>query len=140
MLSKFMAKLDKKILLLVVEDEVILLNALKDRLVTEGFEVLTAADGGEGLKLALANHPNLILLDLLMPKIDGLTMLKNLQKDAWGAKAEVIILTNVKDMTTEGQKLNIGLTFNRHYDYLLKIDWSLDEVVAKIKQKLGLTA
>jgi DNA-binding response OmpR family regulator len=133
-----MANLEKKNLLLVVEDEVILLKTLTDRLMSEGFNVLTATDGGEGLKLALANHPDLILLDLLMPKVDGLTMLQNLQKDDWGARAKVIILTNVKDMTNEGSKLNVGLTFSHSYEYLLKTDWSLDDVVLKIKKKLGL--
>ncbi|MFA4942820.1 MAG: response regulator [Patescibacteria group bacterium] len=132
-----MTKLNKKILLLVVEDEIILLNVLKERLMAEGFDVITALDGGEGLKLALAQHPDLILLDLLMPRVDGLMMLKSLRKDRWGAKANIIILTNVKDVDNEGGKLNIGLALGGSCEYMLKTNWSLDDVVARIKKKLG---
>ena len=71
-----MNKLNQKILILVVEDEEILAKTLQDKLVSEGFEVLKAYDGVEGLKLATNEHPDLILLDLLMPKMDGMGMLK----------------------------------------------------------------
>ena len=91
-----MDKINKKIVLLIVEDEKILSDTLEEKLVSEGFEVLKAIDGEEGLKLALDSHPNLILLDLLMPKVDGITMLKKLRKDTWGERANVIILTNVE--------------------------------------------
>ena len=60
-----MIKLSKKILLLIVEDEIILADTLEEKLKSEGFEVIKAYNGEEGLNIALTKHPNLILLDLL---------------------------------------------------------------------------
>ena len=62
-----MNEVNKKILILVIEDETILANALKEKLENEGFKVSSAYDGAEGLALALQEHPDLILLDLLIP-------------------------------------------------------------------------
>jgi two-component system response regulator MprA len=129
-----MVKLNKKILILVVEDEVIIARTLEERLMAEGFDVIKGSDGDEGLKLALSEHPDLILLDLLMPRVDGLTMLKNLRGDSWGAGAAVIILTNVSDLNKVAEGMKAGL--DGTYEYLVKSNWSLDEVVSKIKQKL----
>lgn len=128
--------LNKKILLLIVEDEKILINTLEEKLVSEGFEVLKASDGGEGLKLALSKHPDLILLDLLMPKVDGLTMLKELRKDSWGKNASVIILTNVESSDKVAETASLG--FGNMFEYMLKTNWSLDEMVSRIKEKLQL--
>jgi DNA-binding response OmpR family regulator len=129
-----MIKLGKKILILVVEDEEIQSRVLTEKLAGEGFDVLQAFDGEEGLRLSLAEHPDLILLDLVMPKIDGLTMLKKLRGDSWGAKATVMILSNISDPATvsEGMSADLGGT----YEYLVKTNWSLDDVIARIKQKL----
>ena len=129
-----MDKNNKKILILVVEDEKILSDTLKERLVNEGFNVINAFDGLEGFNLAITEHPDLILLDLLLPKVDGLSMLKKLREDAWGAHAKVIILTNVSDPTkvAEGMKVGVGDV----YEYLVKTNWSLDYVVARIKKRL----
>ncbi len=131
-----MEKLDKKIVLLIVEDEKILANTLEDKLISEGFDVLKASDGDEGLKLALDNHPNLILLDLLMPKIDGITMLKELRKDSWGARAAVIILTNVESSDKISESLDTS--FGNVFEYMLKTNWSLEDIVARIKERLNL--
>ena len=128
-----MSKHNKKIIL-VVEDEEILTRTLKDKLEEESFNVLVAANGEIGLQLALKEHPDLILLDLLMPKVDGLTMLKKLREDSWGAKANVIILTNVSDPDKVSEGMNIGP--GGTYEYLIKSNWSLDDVVARVKQKL----
>lgn len=129
-----MNKLDKKMLLLVVEDEKILAKTLVEKLVSEGFEVISALDGGEGLKLALDKHPNLILLDLLLPKVDGITMLQELHKDAWGKSASVIILTNVESSDKIAQTLDTG--FGNVFEYMLKTDWSLEDIVNRIKERL----
>ncbi|HEY5588140.1 MAG TPA: response regulator [Candidatus Paceibacterota bacterium] len=128
--------LNKKILLLIVEDEKMLASTLEEKLVSEGFEVLKASDGGEGLKLALDNHPNLILLDLLMPKVDGITMLKELRKDPWGARASVIILTNLESSDKISETLDIG--FGNVFEYMLKTNWSLEDIVSRIKERLDL--
>lgn len=128
---------DKKLKILIIEDEKILSDSLEEKLLSEGFEVFKGFDGEEGLKLALANHPDLILLDILMPKVDGITMLRGLRKDSWGAHAAVIILTNVSDASKVAEVLASGFAdIDDTYEYLVKTDWSLDAIVAKIKQRL----
>jgi DNA-binding response OmpR family regulator len=132
-----MTKINKKILILVVEDEKVLIDTLEEKLVSEGFDVTKAYDGDEGLKLALAEHPDLILLDILMPKVDGLVMLKKLREDSWGKYANVMILTNVKDTNTiaDSMEIELGGTGNT-YEYIVKTDWSLESIIARIKNKL----
>jgi DNA-binding response OmpR family regulator len=127
---------NKKLVLLIVEDEKILANTLEEKLISEGFDVLKASDGGEGLKLALDKHPNLILLDLLMPKIDGITMLKELRKDSWGSRAAVIILTNVESSDKISESLDTG--FGNVFEYILKTNWSLEDIASRIKERLNL--
>ncbi len=70
--------------ILVVEDDVPELNALRDKFTREGFSILTAKNGEEGLAIALREHPDLILLDIIMPVMDGITMLVKLREDSWG--------------------------------------------------------
>lgn len=119
--------------ILVVEDESALSSALKDKLTREGFEVTVAKDGQEGLSRALADHPDLILLDIVMPVMDGMTMLYALRKDPWGKNVTVILLTNLFDTEKIAQSLERGV-----YDYLVKSDWTLEDIVKKVKLKLGL--
>ena len=89
-----MSEQKKKIL--IVEDERPILEPLVDKFTREGFEISVAHDGEEGLKSALEKHPDLIILDIVMPKMDGMTMLKKLREDdTWGRHARVILLTNL---------------------------------------------
>jgi len=132
-----MEKNNKKKVLLIVEDEKILSGTLEERLLTEGFDVLKAFDGGEGLNIALTNHPDLILLDLLMPKVDGLTMFKKLREDPWGLHAPVIILTNADSSGKVADAMTIG--HGNTFEYILKTSLSLDGVVSRIKKRLNIT-
>lgn len=118
--------------ILIVEDEPALCEALRDKLTREGFTVLSAKDGKEGLEIALIDHPDLILLDIIMPVMDGMTMLNKLRADPWGKGALVIILTNLSDA-----KDPLVLFPHRSLDYLVKSDWKLDDLVAKAKERLG---
>ena len=89
-----MPQLGKKIL--IVEDEVVVALPLLDTLKKEGFDVIKAKDGEEGLAVALRDRPDLILLDILMPKMDGLTMMKKLRaENEWGKKAPIIFCKNL---------------------------------------------
>ena len=117
--------------MLIIEDEPAMLRALRDKFTSEGFDVLEAKNGEDGLSVAKTNHPDIILLDIIMPKMDGLTMLKGLREDSWGAKANVIILTNLSD----GESLSAALKYGA-YDFLVKADWRLEDVVSKVKEKL----
>lgn len=117
----------KKQSILIVEDEVSLRNALRDKFLREDFHIFEARDGEEGLAVALREHPDLILLDIVMPKMDGMTMLGKIRADVWGKNAKVIVLTNLSD---------VGITYDS-YDYLVKSDWKIDDVVAKVRERLS---
>ena len=84
-------RLNKKVL--IVEDEAPLRNAVSDILSFEGFDVFQAKNGQEGLETALKEHPDMILLDLMMPIMDGCTMYKRLKEDAATKDIPVIIIT-----------------------------------------------
>jgi DNA-binding response OmpR family regulator len=118
--------------ILVIEDDASLRNALRDKLTLEGFSVLEAQDGEEGYAVALREHPDLILLDIVMPVMDGITMLQKVREDAWGTDAKVIILTNLSD----NEKVAEALA-QKSYDFLVKSNWKIADVVEKIKQRLG---
>lgn len=127
--------LNKKILVVeIVEDEESMLRPMTDVLTAEGFNVLQARDGEEGLKKALDEKPDLILLDILMPRMDGLAMLQKLREDSWGKTAKVIVLSNLSDMDKVSKALEGGT-----YDYLMKTDWQISKVVEKIKKALGVS-
>lgn len=118
--------------ILIVEDERMLRGVLVDMISQAGFLTTEAVDGEEGLKKALSEHPDLILLDLLMPKIDGMTMLRQLREDTWGKSVPVIILTNVDP---DNQDLEDIVEYRASYG-LIKSRTSLDDVVNNIKELL----
>ena len=105
--------------ILIVDDEAPLSKVLKDKFESTGFEVLTAKNGEEGLMKAVTQKPDLILLDIVMPRLDGMTMLKKLREDEWGKGVEVILLTNLSDNDKVRQALK-----NNVYDYLIKSNWN----------------
>lgn len=117
--------------ILIVEDDIDLLEILIKKFVSEKFVVFQALDGQIGLEQAFRNHPDLILLDILMPVMDGMTMLKKLREDAWGKNVPVILLTNLSDEQKVAEAMQHGV-----YDYLVKADWKIDDVVSKVRAKL----
>jgi len=122
---------DKKSTILIVEDEIDLRQLMKKKLINEGFNVLEADNGEIGLQIALTQHPDIILLDIVMPIMDGLSMLKGLRQNEWGKDAMVIILSNL----SEAEKIDQGMEKNV-YDYLVKSDREPDDIVNLIKQKI----
>lgn len=121
---------------LVIEDEPAQAEILKARFAQEGFSVSGAENGEKGLELALAGHPDLILLDVILPVMDGLTMLRKLREDEWGRDARVIVLTalTANDLT-DIKSGAIDLDY-----FLMKTDWTLDGVIDVAKKRLGMTA
>lgn len=117
--------------ILIAEDETALRDVLRDKLSRENFNIISAKDGKGAIELALSEHPNLILLDLLMPEVSGLQVLEKLRADEWGKTATVIILTNV----SEQEKIAEAVMENA-YEYLIKSDWKLEDIVKKVKEKL----
>jgi two-component system, OmpR family, response regulator VicR len=126
-----MSELKKKIL--IAEDDSMLSNIMTEKLVKEGFGVIQAKDGEEALSEALSQRPDLILLDILMPKMDGVTMLKKLREDKKSVATPVIILTNV----TYGPQIDEAIKHGVQ-DFMIKTNWKLEDVVEKIKQKLAI--
>lgn len=118
--------------ILVVEDSAPIRTALGQKLESGGFEVLVAENGEEGLKTALSEKPDLILLDLMMPKMDGLSVLDELRKDEWGKKANVLVLTNLDKAEHVEESRKRGVT-----DFLVKTDWSLEDVLKRVKSELS---
>ena len=123
-----------KSVLLVDEDDAFRMP-LSDRLKEEKITVLEAHDGEEGLRVAIEKMPSLILLDISMPRMDGLTMLKKLREDKWGANAQVVLLTNLSDNAPIAASLEKGV-----FDYLVKTDWMMEELAKKVKEKLGISS
>lgn len=123
---------DQKKTILVVEDEAPMQLVLRDILTVEGYTVLEAKNGIEGLELALSAHPDLILLDILMPKMDGLEMLKKLREDEWGKKAPVIVLTNLSDNEDVAKAVEEDV-----FEYFVKTDIKIAEVIERIRAKIG---
>ena len=117
--------------ILIVEDDKPLLGALKIKFESEGFYVLTAVNGEEGLHSALENHPDIILLDIIMPIMDGITMMEKMREDEWGKSAKIIILTNLSDSESVTNALQGGV-----YTFLVKSDWEIDAVVSKVRSML----
>lgn len=125
--------------ILVVDDEENLRKAVSNTLDDEGFKTLEASDGEEALRVAFSKHPDLILLDVIMPGLDGKAVLERLSKDSWGKKALVILLTNLSDPIKMAELAEIGSKNISVFDYLIKSDWELSDIVKKVKEKLGLT-
>jgi DNA-binding response OmpR family regulator len=121
--------MENKKKILVVEDEATLQKALNDVLAQEGYEVLSALDGATGLELAKKEKLDLILLDIILPKMDGFDVLKGLREA--NLKIPVIVLTNLSDVNDIQKALDLGAT-----TYLVKADFHLEDVLKKVKEVL----
>lgn len=122
----------KKIKILIIEDEESLVNVLEKKLLYEGYEVSVARDGQEGMDKVKANNPNLILLDIVMPKMNGFEVLENLKKDKKFSSIPVIVLSNSGYSIDLDKALDLGAT-----DCLVKAEFDLDEVIKKIEKTIG---
>ena len=119
----------KKILF--VEDEPSLQKAVSEVLVQEGFEALSAPDGEEGLKITREEKPDLILLDLILPKKDGFEVLKELKADEKLKDIPVIVLTNLEGIGDVEKALSLGAK-----TYLVKANYELEDLLKMVKEHL----
>ena len=124
-----MPDIPKKIL--IVDDEPNILELFVDTLSHHGFECLTARNGLEGLSLSITASPDIILLDLRMPEMDGLTMLRELRKKKGGENIPVIILSTVNDEKSVSEALQLGVS-----DFLEKSNWNVTELMERIHNKI----
>ena len=117
--------------ILVADDEPALREALESTLKAEKFKVSLAKDGADALAQIKKDPPDLILLDIAMPKMDGIGVMHNLQNDPKTKNIPIIFLTNMSDVETISKAVRGGI-----FDYLVKTEWDIDELVALVKRRL----
>jgi DNA-binding response OmpR family regulator len=117
--------------ILIVEDEVPLRKALAEEFADAGYTVYEASDGLEGFDVALREKPGIILLDQLMPKMNGVTMLKQLRADAWGSAVPVIMATNMSTTDTINEAIDAGAN-----DYFIKSEVSVADIIKLVEERI----
>ena len=117
--------------ILIVEDEEILRKVLEEKFEKEHFTVKTASDGEAGLALAKSFHPDMVLLDIILPKKDGLKVLHDLKADPDNRDVSVIMISNLGEDEKIKEALSLGAV-----DYLIKSQHPINEVVEKVKSFL----
>ena len=115
--------------ILIMEDEKILQDLLKKKLEKEGHDVLAVDDGEEGLKVIGDYMPDLLLLDIMMPKVDGFEVLEKIKKDEILSSIPVIIISNSGQPVEIKRAISLGIA-----DYIVKVDFDPDEVIEKVKK------
>lgn len=120
----------KKILF--IEDEKILRELLRDKLTAEGYSVGTAIDGEEGLEVMRRMNPDLVLLDVIMPKMGGFEVLEEMSKDDQLKSIPVIIISNSGQPVELAQARKLGVK-----DWLVKTEFDPQEVIDKVKKQIG---
>ena|SRR3989338_1754744 len=118
--------------ILIIEDDVFLSKLLARQLEDSGFETMLAANGKEGLAKAVAQPADLVLLDVMLPDIDGFDVLKQVKAEGASKAAPVIIISNLGQIEDVAQGRKLGAV-----DYIIKSDLSLDELVTKVRTHLG---
>ena len=119
--------------ILVVEDELAYSKLLTSQLTAKGYKVIGAVNGKKGLEMAQSENPDLIVLDIRMPVMDGMTMLDLLRKEIWGKAIKVIMLTNLEP---DDKIIGKVVTDEPSY-YFVKSDIKLENLLDKIKELLG---
>jgi len=119
--------------ILIIEDEIAYLKLLHEQLALKGFMVIDAKDGVDGLEKIKRENPDLVLLDIRMPKMDGLTMLDLLRKEESGKTIKVIFLTNLE----ADEKILKKVVEDLPLYYFLKSDTELDKLISKIEDILA---
>jgi DNA-binding response OmpR family regulator len=125
-----MAKEKKKIL--IIEDDEFVRKLYREQLQHEGFDFVEAINGVEGVEKARSEHPDLILLDLMLPKMNGFDALVEIKDDKTTKNIPIFVLSNLGQQSDMQIALALGTE-----DYLIKSDHRLSEVVKRIKKRLG---
>lgn len=113
---------------LIIEDDKFLRDLMSQKLSHEGFSVKEAIDGEEGFKIALEDPPDLILLDLILPRIDGFSVLEKIKKESKLSHIPTVILSNLGQKEDVARAMSMGAE-----DFLIKSNFTLGEIVEKIK-------
>lgn len=119
--------------ILIVEDDFSLQKVLTEKFAGKGFSLISAKNGEEGLKIALEKHPDLIILDILMPVKDGVAFMNEIRVDPWGQTAKIIVLTNYSSTD-----ILLKITEKHPSYFLIKSDTSLEQLLAKVEELINL--
>lgn len=114
--------------ILIVEDDEHISKVYEVKLQKEGFSTVFAVNGEEGVQKAQSEKPDLIILDLMLPKKDGFYLLEEIKKDPILAKVPVIVLSNLGQESDKNRALGLGAS-----EYLVKVDASMQDVVDRTK-------
>ena len=118
--------------ILIIEDEKLLRDLLQNRLIKEGYEVSTAEDGEQGLKMMEKDKPDLILLDIIMPKKSGFEVMEEMQDDPELKNILIVIISNSGQPVEIDKAKKLGAK-----DWLIKTEFDPQEVIEKVKQQIG---
>jgi DNA-binding response OmpR family regulator len=116
----------------IIEDDIAITQMYRMKFQSEGYEVETAGDGESGLALIQRFQPDIVLLDLMMPRMSGDAMLSRLRKTAWGKKIKVIILTNLGETEAPASVKRNGVQ-----RFIVKADMTPRDVAEVVKAELG---
>ncbi|HEX4104011.1 MAG TPA: response regulator [Candidatus Paceibacterota bacterium] len=120
--------------ILIVEDEPAILRLLAKVFSEEGFEVSAAEDGEKGLAAGLFGQPDIVLFDIVMPNMDGITMLTRMRRDGgkWGKGVKAIVYSNLSYNETRDEAREAGVA-----DFLVKVNVRVDEVIRRVREELA---
>lgn len=118
--------------ILIIEDEKIIFELLQKKLTQEGYETTIARDGEEGLKKLRETRPDLVLLDIIMPKMGGFDVMKEIKKDRELARIPIIIISNSGQPVEIDEAQRLGAK-----DWLIKTEFDPQEVIEKVIKQIG---
>ena len=122
-------KMQKKIL--VIEDDTNAMKVLMMRFSDEGFSVMGATTGEEGLSMALSEHPSIMLVDIILPKMNGIEVVEKIRQDEWGKTARIIVVSNLTDEISIRRLAELGVI-----RYIVKTDFSVEKLIDMVKKEV----
>jgi DNA-binding response OmpR family regulator len=117
--------------ILIIEDERMLANMYVEKFKRAGFDVVTTREAELGLEMTKKERPDMIVLDMLLIKANGLSFLEELRKDPEVSQTPVVAFSNLDDPSTKKQAFDLGVK-----DYLIKTNYTPHEIIEKVKQLL----
>jgi len=117
--------------ILVVEDDTVVSDSVAFTLREAGYYVDTTVSGRNGVQLALKNHPDLIIADLILPDINGAEMIAEIRRDVWGKTAKVLVLTNINEEQIRNKLDDLDIS-----SFLLKVDNTLKQISQEVNRIL----
>ncbi|MGI5827928.1 MAG: response regulator [Patescibacteria group bacterium] len=118
--------------ILIVEDDPLLVRMYQTKFIKEGYEVLTAGDGMQGLDIAQNQKPDFVIMDVMMPRLSGLELLEELRKNTETKNLPVIMLSNLSQPEQREKALQLGVK-----EFLLKANYTPSQIAEKVRQYLG---